>query len=232
MSDKSSKKIQFVGKTALMKELQRTVAFRAYNSVLTSGNSKGAKALQANAHQLYFGNENDEDSLGYAEQLVEGMGAFAPLFEKEEDIAKGTITLTLKKIFHCLPDKIIVSKVPKDKGINMAVLSSKGLNNRVQITPRGVWDFGKHVEKMGKKALALVQDSEYADGKCLLAKLTRTIYFAPGAMYQELKKDGNEKEEGDQSTSDSAADSAANGMKETWSFHVSLPLLWRTGGDG
>jgi hypothetical protein len=218
MSDKSSKKILFVGKTTLMKELQRTVAFRAYNSVLTSGNSKGAKALQANAHQLYFGNENDEDSLGYAEQLVEGMNAFAPLFEKEEDIAKGTITLTLKKIFHCLPDKIIVSKVPKDKGINMAVLSSKGLNNRVQITPRGVWDFGKQVEKMGKKALALVQDSEYADGKMPSGKTYEDyLFWLREAMYEELKKDGNEKED-DESTSDAVADSADNGMKETWSF--------------
>ena len=68
----------------------------------------------------------------------------------------------MKRIYHCMPNDIIVSKSPNDKGINMAVLSSKRLNNRVQLSPRSVWDFGKVVEKNGKKALALVMQSEFA----------------------------------------------------------------------
>jgi hypothetical protein len=134
----NSRKIQFVGKTVLMKQIQRTVAFRAYNSVLSSGSSKGGRALQSKAHALYFGYPKDEDSLGLAQQFVRGMNAFSPLFDREENIAERTTT----KIFHCSPDNIVVSTNPKDKGINMAVLSSKGMNNRVQLTARGVWDFG------------------------------------------------------------------------------------------
>ena len=38
----------------------------------------------------------------------------------------------------------------------MAVLSSKRLNNRVQLSPRSVWDFGNVVKKM-------VMQSEFAE---------------------------------------------------------------------
>jgi hypothetical protein len=51
---------------------------------------------------------------------VKGMNAFSPLFDREENIAERTTTLTMKKIFHCSPDNIVVSTNPKDKGINMA----------------------------------------------------------------------------------------------------------------
>jgi hypothetical protein len=94
----SNGKIQFVGKTALMKELQRTIAFRAYNSLLSSGDSKSAKELQAKTHTLYFGNPRDEDSMGYAEQLCCGMGCFSAMFDKEEDLAKGTIKLVAEGV--------------------------------------------------------------------------------------------------------------------------------------
>lgn len=62
-----------------MKELQRTIAFKAYNTVLNSGNSKIGKWLHAQIHELYFGNENDTDSIGYADQLLKGLGPFAPI---------------------------------------------------------------------------------------------------------------------------------------------------------
>jgi hypothetical protein len=224
-------RIQFVGKSALMKELQRTVAFRAYNSILTSGNSKSAKELQSKVHTLYFGNPRDEDSMGYAEQLCNGMSSFSAMFEKEEDLAKGTIKLVMKNVYHCLQDTIVVSTNRKDKGINMAVLSSKGLNNIAQITARSVWDFGKAVEKNGKKVLALLKDSEYADGKIPSGKTYEDyLLFIREAMYNDFKSDSTaavataaDDDEDDTSihsetNGNGDADSATDGMKDSWMF--------------
>jgi hypothetical protein len=117
------------------------------------------------ASEKYFGKSNDPDSIGCAKQLVKGINAFSNLYDQGEDLAKGNITLIMKSIYHCQDDVIVSSEVPKDKEINMAILTSKSLNNRVQITPRAVWDFGKQVEKNGKKALAIVKGSEYRFGK-------------------------------------------------------------------
>lgn len=211
-----------------MKELQRTVAFRAYNSVLTSGNSKSVKELQAKAHALYFGNPRDEDSMGYAEQLCCGMSSFSAMFDKEEDLVKGTIKLVMKKVYHCLPDTIVVSTNPRDKGINMAVLSSKGMNNLVQIAGRSVWEFGKVVEKNGKKVLALLKDSEYADGKLPSGKTYEDyLLFIREAMYNDFKNDSaaaidvDDKEDTSvhSETNDNVdTDSLADEMKDTWMF--------------
>ena len=66
--------------------------------------------------------------------MLRDFGPFSPMFEHGADIAKGSISLTMKRIYHCMPNDIIVSKSPNDKGINMAVLSSKRLNNRVQLS--------------------------------------------------------------------------------------------------
>lgn len=119
-----------------MKELQRTVAFLAYNTVLKSGVSKTTKVLQDNVHALYFGDSNP-DSISYTEQLLRGMGAFSPMFDQEMDQANGNVVLKMKKMYHLMDDTIIVSNNPKDKGIkNMAVLASKRLSNQVKLTPK------------------------------------------------------------------------------------------------
>lgn len=189
---KENMKIQFAGKVTLMKELQRTLSFKAYTTVLESGGSQTLKWLHDQSHSLYFGDENNQDSIGYAEQMLRGFGPFSPMFERGADIAKGSITLTMKRIFHCMPDDIIVSQSPNDKGINMAVLSSKRLNNRVQLSPRSVWDFGKVVERNGKKALALVMQSEYAEStKTGILPSGKSfedyLLFIRQAMYKELR---------------------------------------------
>ena len=57
-------KIQFTGKVTVMKELQRTLSFKAYNTVLESGNSQTGKWLQDQAHTLYFGDKENQDSIG------------------------------------------------------------------------------------------------------------------------------------------------------------------------
>lgn len=248
-NNNGSKKIQFAGKTVLMKELQRTISFRAYNTILASGNSKGTKDLMNKAHELYFGKRNDDDSVGYAEQLMKGMNAFAPLFEKEEDLGKGNIMLIMKSMFHCTQEKIVVSTHPKDKGINMAVLSSKGINNRVQLTAHGVWDFGKQVEKFGKRALALVQAWEYTNGNLPSGKTYEDyLLFLRESMYNDLKanvdkekddvdkeKDDVDKEKDDDCSSSAKsvegseveADCVANNMNDNWFFPEYIAFaLW------
>ena len=123
----SSNKLKFKGKSNLMKELQRTASFWAYNTVCTSGNSKAQNVLEDFIATKYFGDPKDPDSMGYAEQLVRGLGPFAALYE---DPIEGNVTsaagafpqLTLKRDFHCQSEVIVCSAKPNDEGINMAVL--------------------------------------------------------------------------------------------------------------
>ena len=228
-------KIQFLGKGALMKELQRTLSFKAYDTVLSSSDSKTSKQLQDLAHVLYFGDANNPDSIGFAEQLLNGTGPFAGLFDTKVDVARGDVKRILKPIFHCLSDEIIVSPDPKDKGINMAVLSSKRLNNRVQLSPRSIWDFGKVVERNGKKALAIVLSSEYADtaktgvypsGKCY----SDYLLFLCQQMFKDLgganvSIDDDDEEDGTNGSIVNGDDSPV--MRDSWTFHGYIAFaLW------
>jgi hypothetical protein len=114
MSDSS--KIQFSGNSTLMKELQHTLSFLAYNTVLEeSGDSMSTKKLQDNAHLLYFGDKSNSDSMGYAEQMMKGFGPFAAMFEEDVDVAKGTVCLKMKSMYHCLQDDIFVSTTQRIK---------------------------------------------------------------------------------------------------------------------
>jgi hypothetical protein len=88
-----NQKIIFAGKGALMKELQRTIAFKAYNTILSSGIT-----LHKQLYDLYFGDDKNEDSVGYAEQLLRGFGPFSAMFDREEELGRGEVVLKLKKI--------------------------------------------------------------------------------------------------------------------------------------
>lgn len=238
----TDKKISFTGNVKLMKELQRTVAFKAYNTLLNLGDSKSVKTLMTDIHSLYFGKQDDPDSIGYAEQFLKGMGAFCSLFDEvAADVAKGTVSLKMKKEFHCLSEEIFVSTQPRDKGITMAVLSSKGISNMVQLNPRTIWESAKLVEKNGKKALALVLQSEYAEyAKTGLPPSGRTyddyLLFIREAMFKELSNatiDIEDDEEEDISSTGGGDDGKVstdenekNVMKDSWMFpgYISFAL--------
>lgn len=147
-----------------MKELQRTAAFRAYNDAFALGDSMEETHLKVFLKARFFGNQSDPDSIGYAEQLVKGLGVYGPIYEDQEDFAKGNVRLRMKRMFHCLPKDIVCSSKRDDSGINMAVLTSTGLNNRSHLQPRALWRHAKLVETNGRKAMALVKTSEYATG--------------------------------------------------------------------
>lgn len=206
----------------MMKELQRCVAFRCYNDILVSGTSKGAKELQSKAYTLYFGNCHDEESVGYYKQLLMGSQAFAPMYELSEDIAKGTTTKTLKKVLHCMEETIIVSSSSNDRGIDAAVLCSKGVSNKTHISARTIWDFAKTVERNGKKALALVQLSEYKNGNLPSGKAYEDyLLFVRESMYKETN--GNpeyvdEEEVDDDEKSGVVETVAADELPANWFF--------------
>jgi hypothetical protein len=73
--------------------------FDAYNDVLVSGTTKGAKELQAKSHHPYFVDKNDNDSIGYYKQLLFVTNAFESMFEFSQDVAKGGRTIVLKNCY-------------------------------------------------------------------------------------------------------------------------------------
>ena len=108
--------IKFKGKSPIMKELQKLISFRAYEDVFASGKSDKATALYLKCHELYHGKSDDGDSMGYAEQFVNGVPMFAPIFDKDVNQQEGTAVLAMKEIFHCLPNvRIIVSSKKRMK---------------------------------------------------------------------------------------------------------------------
>lgn len=231
------KKIQFSGNQLLMKELQRTVAFRAYNTLLTSGASQTVKSLQSNIHKLYFGDDSDPDSIGFCDQLLKGCSAFAPLFDRIKGSDTNEVQLLMKNRFHCLDTDIFVSKQPRDKGISANVLGSKGITNPVQLSPRTIWDHAKLVEKNGKKALAMLYQSEYADYARTGVPPSGKSYddylvFIREQMFKELStsiidvdddddngsSDGINEKSNTEDDEKGSADKNDNRMKENWIF--------------
>jgi hypothetical protein len=80
------------------------------------------------------------------------------------------------------------------------------------------------IEKSGKKALAMVQASEYKNGKLSSGKTYEDyLLFVRQAMYKDFQNSGNDNDdEEDVSVSSGAAgadaDSASNEMPDTWFF--------------
>jgi hypothetical protein len=75
---------KFSGTSFLQKELQGLVGVVAYQECHRKGESSTLAVLQASTVSQYFGNPDDEDSVGLAEQLRMGTVLFSGLFNKEE----------------------------------------------------------------------------------------------------------------------------------------------------
>ncbi|KAG7342191.1 hypothetical protein IV203_007283 [Nitzschia inconspicua] len=139
----------------LMKELQRCAAFRAYEHIMSSGTTVAGSDLEEAHLNLYF-SDVDEDHVGFAEQLVKGTGMFNALYNEIDG------ELVMKELYHCLPGKKFYSNASNTQGaINMAVMSSKNLSNRVKLKKRVIVTMAKETLKFGKKALAIVKRSDY-----------------------------------------------------------------------
>ena len=133
----SSASERFVGGAALHKDLHGFVSFLAFHTTcFRNGTAMSQLSQQEAVAKDYFGNPDDEDSVGLCAQLLEGTGIFAHLFDVEEKIqtdpqeglAKNckADTFILKPHLHLMPNtKIIVSDHPRD--INLALLQSSTL---------------------------------------------------------------------------------------------------------
>ena len=74
-----NKQKNFIGGAAVHKELQGFAAFVAYQNCHESGGSVTRAMLESSIGKQYFGDPRDPDSIGLAEQLVEGTGVFSAL---------------------------------------------------------------------------------------------------------------------------------------------------------
>ena len=71
---------QFLGLSPVMKELQRLIAFVAYDHVLECGSSLKSNQQFAAAEDLYHGKPSDPNSVGLVGQCLAGSGPFVSLF--------------------------------------------------------------------------------------------------------------------------------------------------------
>lgn len=77
----NTKHKNFIGGAAVHKELQGFAAFVAYQNCHESGGSVTQAMLESSMGKQYFGDPKDPDSIGLAEQLIEGTGVFSSLYE-------------------------------------------------------------------------------------------------------------------------------------------------------
>jgi hypothetical protein len=161
----SGYEIKFRGKLSLMKELQRTVALWVWNIISAEEKRMGLVQQQELAFKLYHG-EPGTDDMGYGEQLVKGVQMFRPLYKdmsanNSNEASEGE--LVMKKMYHCMEGVEIVSSTDYNKqGITMAVISSKFMKERKQMTGRSILDQAANVVTNARKALALINNSQYA----------------------------------------------------------------------
>ena len=135
--------LKFVGGTKLMKELQKTLFFAAYDAVVSSGNSITEKRQKELLAKAIIGNGNS-DVMTLTEQMATGINQFAHLYEnvnvpinddKNASNSGNDGTLSPRKILRdCyFPQTsyggkvLIYANMPK--GITKALLCAKSMNN-------------------------------------------------------------------------------------------------------
>ena len=182
-----SNKHTFPGGTLLHKELQGFAAFVAYQGCHQGGTSVTKALLEASVADQFFGDPNNPDSIGLAEQLVRGVGVFSSLYERRavshspsptHECHQRITSLVLKPSLRCLGQQITIP-VGGANGITLPLLLQSKLaatnkktstSNNLQdshdrIKARTLFTRAQEVAKNGKKALACVmsQDSPYRE---------------------------------------------------------------------
>ena len=184
----NNKEQGFIGGAAVHKELQGFAAFLAYQSCHQDGGSITKAMIEASIGLKYFGNPNDADSIGLAEQLVSGVGVFASLYERSDTFGtdprlRTQASLLMKPALHCLGSHVDIP-VGGPQGITIPLLFQSKLWNgkRSKKNPTGRTAFqdqqqddrikartlltrAQEITKNGKKALACVMSkhSPYRD---------------------------------------------------------------------
>lgn len=183
----NNKEQAFIGGAAVHKELQGFAAFLAYQSCHQDGGSITKAMIEASIGLKYFGDPNDTDSIGLAEQLVSGVGVFASLYESSDTFGidprlRTQPSLLMKPALHCLGSHVDIA-VGGPQGISLPLLfqsklctgkkSKKNVTGRNaqeqqqddRIKARTLLTRAQEITKNGKKALACVMSkhSPYRD---------------------------------------------------------------------
>ncbi|KAI2508590.1 hypothetical protein MHU86_5882 [Fragilaria crotonensis] len=141
----NNKEVAFVGGTAVHKELQGFAAFLAYQACHHEGGSITKAMIEASIGVKYFGDANDMDSIGLAEQLVTGVGVFSSLYESRDTfgmdprLIAAHSSLVMKPILHCLGSHVVIP-VGGPQGISLPLLFqsklSSGKRSKKNVTNR------------------------------------------------------------------------------------------------
>ena len=183
--------LKFAGGSKFMKELQKTVFFAAYESVVfSSGKSVTDKEQKEMLRRSILGSE-DPDVISLPEQMVLGVNQFAHLYDdvpmESNDDRNATSVLGRagtdnligsshrteydKRLKDCFfPQKSSGGKLHiyanKPDGITKSLLIAKNLSNPVDVSVQTIMRAAKEVVRNGRKALACVKEakSDYKDG--------------------------------------------------------------------
>ena len=162
-----SSKHAFPGGTVLHKELQGFAAFVAYQETHQGGTSLTKGLLEASVAHQYFGDPNNPDSIGLAEQLVQGVGVFSSLYEPSSTLllsppppqrnsvappGSSKTSLVLKPSLHCLGRHTVIP-VGGINGISLPLMLQSKLTTATedQIKARRLFTQAQEVAKNGKR---------------------------------------------------------------------------------
>lgn len=158
--------VEFDGSNSLRKELQRTVAFRCYEYLHASGQTKDQRRLMDEIYELYHGDPSDDESLSYCHKCMMGLEMFGPMFDADH-----TGTNTQRRVLkpplianYKVKGKIVADPDTALNGINLTTLSARALNDPALVLGRNVWDWSMEVLANCRKLRSYVQVSKYKDG--------------------------------------------------------------------
>jgi hypothetical protein len=178
---------KFIGGTKIHKELQKTLFFAAYDTIVSSAESITEKRQKDLLCDLIIGKEGNTEYVTLTEQMVCGAHQFAHLYQYVERPVNdnknlhslstvGTPScetqLILKDCY--FPQSSTGAKLSiytstedaVDNAITQKLLRGKSIKSRVVVTPTTMIQAAKDVLKNGRKALACAVDaeSEYRNG--------------------------------------------------------------------
>ena len=98
----TSANYKFSGSAFLQKELQGVAGFVAFQECHRRGKFTAKAVLEASMAAQYFGDPDDDDSIGLTEQLILGTGVFSGLYNEEPISTTTTKTTNTTASHHAL----------------------------------------------------------------------------------------------------------------------------------
>jgi hypothetical protein len=147
--------IDFSAGWNVLKEIQKTIAVWAYNSVAGSGSTMKAAEIKSLMFKKYHGTE--KDSVGLAEKFYKGVEMFKGIYGEDIDPATGKPMKYLKPILH-LRDKTVTRDVPG--GITMTALTAKTKRDLTPLAGRTLYDMARGVIAQARLVQAHINKSK------------------------------------------------------------------------